>query len=265
MRRSYRGKDVFPYNIVLLISGMVLLLLAAAILMLVPHARFLALLFCCLGVVLLICFFLGSLPTFTASGAIVKWIRMVILLVLAVWFISFIVVETLIIIDAITTKNSEGSDYLVVLGAGLYGSTPSPSLKSRLDETLVYASENPDTIIIVTGGQGKGENITESRAMFTYLVEHGIDRDRIIQEDKATSTLENIRFSLNIIDRHWDKADDPKIAVLSNEYHLFRTKLIAAGEGQSVTLVAAETPMISLKFAYYAREYFALLKYLMFG
>ena len=88
---------------------MVLLLLAAAILMLVPHARFLALLFCCLGVVLLICFFLGSLPTFTASGAIVKWIRMVILLVLAVWFISFIVVETLIIIDAITTKNSEGS------------------------------------------------------------------------------------------------------------------------------------------------------------
>ena len=151
------------------------------------------------------------------------------------------------------------------MGAGLYGSVPSPSLRSRLDEAIDYAETNRDTIIIVSGGQGKGENITEAKAMHSYLVTRGIDGGRIIEEDKATSTAENIRFSLDVIDGHWQGAGVPKIAILSNEFHLFRTSVIAGREHRLFTLVAAETPMLSLKITYYVREYFALLKYIIFS
>ena len=264
LRRVYRGKRTLPYNIYLLASGLILLTLTAAIFLFVPYARFLAQLLGGLGIVLLICYLLGTLPSFAPFGTIVRKIRVILLLSLAVWFVSFVAVESLIIIDSKTSENSNAADYLVVLGAGLYGSTPSPSLKSRLDEALVYADKNLETIIIVSGGQGGNESITESLAMYTYLVNHGVDDSRIIREDMSASTQENIRFSFDIITNHWLAATSPKIAILSNEYHLFRARLIAGREGHDVKLVAAETPMFSLKIAYYAREYFALLKFFVF-
>lgn len=265
MRRNYRGNHSPPYNIYFLIVGLILISAAVAILLSAPYVRFLGLLLCGLGCLLVICYFLGALPPFVPFGGIARKARVLLILILAIWFVSFLIVEALIIMDAKTSDNSEEADYLVVLGAGLYGSTPSPSLKSRLDEALRYADRNPESIIIVSGGQGKGESITESLAMHRYLVNHGIDEKRIIQEDRASSTLENIRFSFNIIDGDWTAPRIPKVAILSNEYHLFRTKIIAGREGHKVRLVAAETPMVSLKIAYYAREYFALLKYLIFG
>jgi uncharacterized SAM-binding protein YcdF (DUF218 family) len=263
--RGYRGKHILPYNVYLLTAGTVLFALAAIIFLCVPYARFLAQFFCGLGFVLMICFLLGRIPPFAPYGDVTLYIQRILLVLLATWFLSFATVEGLIISKARTSKNSDGADYLIVLGAGLYGSVPSPSLRSRLDETIDYAKNNPNTIIIVSGGQGKGENITEAKAMHTYLVARGIDGDRIIEEDKATSTVENIRFSFDIIDSHWEGAGVPKIAILSNEYHLYRASMIAKHEDRLIALVAAETPMFSLKITYYVREYFALLKFALFS
>ncbi|MBR0360437.1 MAG: YdcF family protein, partial [Clostridia bacterium] len=89
-------------------------------------------------------------------------------------------------------------DYLIVLGCGLNGSTPSESLVKRLDKAIEYSSRNTDCKIIVTGGQGSGEDVSEAEAMYIYLVENGINPERIIREDASTSTTENFEFSNNI-------------------------------------------------------------------
>lgn len=263
--RGYRGKQTLSYNIYLLAVGAILLILSAITFLFVEHARFLAQFFCGLGLVFVVCFLLGCIPPFASHSGVALFLQRALLVLLAIWFLSFIVVECLILFSARTSENSGGADYLIVMGAGLYGSVPSPSLRSRLDEAIDYAETNRDTIIIVSGGQGKGENITEAKAMHSYLVTRGIDGGRIIEEDKATSTAENIRFSLDVIDGHWQGAGVPKIAILSNEFHLFRTSVIAGREHRLFTLVAAETPMLSLKITYYVREYFALLKYIIFS
>ena len=59
--------------------------------------------------------------------------------------------------------------------------------------------ENPETKAVLSGGKGDGESITEAQAMCNYLVEHGIDRERLILEEKSTSTTENLKFSLGMI------------------------------------------------------------------
>jgi len=263
--KGYRGKQILPYNVYLLVAGIVSFASATAIFLFVQHARFLAPFFCGLGIVFILCFLLGCIPPFSSHSGLALFLQRVLLILLALWFVSFMIVECIIISRASTSSNSDGADYLVVLGAGLYGSVPSPSLKSRLDETIKYARNNPDTVIIVSGGQGKGENITEAKAMHSYLVANGIDGNRIIEEDKATSTVENIRFSLDIIDGLWRGEGIPKIAILSNDFHLYRASVIAGREHRLITMVAAETPMLSLKINYYVREYFALLKLLLFS
>ena len=73
--------------------------------------------------------------------------------------------------------------------------------------------ENPETKAVLSGGKGDGESITEAQAMCNYLVEHGIDRERLILEEKSTNTTENLKFSLGII--RW--ALSPIIFMFSGE------------------------------------------------
>lgn len=79
--------------------------------------------------------------------------------------------------------------------APLRGERVSLTLKLRLDAALEYLEHSPNTAVIVSGGKGDGENISEAEAMKRYLVSHGVDEGRIITEDKSTSTWENFKFS----------------------------------------------------------------------
>jgi uncharacterized SAM-binding protein YcdF (DUF218 family) len=88
---------------------------------------------------------------------------------------------------------------LIVLGAGVNGTVPSLSLRERLDAAYDYLQEHPNTICVVSGGQGSGEDISEAECMYRYLVEKGIESKRIYKEDRSTSTEENMKFSLDII------------------------------------------------------------------
>jgi uncharacterized SAM-binding protein YcdF (DUF218 family) len=85
------------------------------------------------------------------------------------------------------------------LGAGLHGTTPSLSLTNRLAAALAFLEEHPDTVAIVSGGQGPGENMTEAEAMTIWLEARGIAPERIIGEPEATSTAENLENSFRII------------------------------------------------------------------
>lgn len=160
--------------------------------------------------------------------------------------------------------DNSGADYAIVLGAGVRGNTPSASLYARMKAALKYAEDNPDTVFILSGGQGEGENVSEARCMFDWLSSRGVSEDRLIMEDKATSTRENLEFSRALIlEREPDFSG--KICVVSEGYHIARGKLYAREAGfEKVTGAPGYNGYPVLTANYYIREVFAMWYYLVF-
>ena len=138
--------------------------------------------------------------------------------------IYLIGIESIIVSNASTDKNDKKS-YVVVLGAAVNGSKPTLSLTHRLQAAESYLKKYPDSIAVVSGGQGDGEDISEAQCMRDVLIENGIEKERIIIEDKSTSTIENLTFSKEIILKDGGSMDD--VAILSSPYHLYRAKKMA--------------------------------------
>ena len=155
-------------------------------------------------------------------------------------------------------------DYVVVLGAGLHGSTPSLSLRSRIDAAYVYLIDHPDTICVVSGGQGAGEDLSEAKAMYQELTSMGIAPERIWMEDLSTSTQENLRFSMALIE---EKTGQKPYAInlISNDYHLLRAKMFARDEGVIAYGIPAKTPYISLFVNYFLREIAGIWHHILIG
>lgn len=112
-------------------------------------------------------------------------------------------------------------DYLIVLGAKVNGKYPSAALQYRLDEAITLYNENPKLHIIVTGGQGIDEEFTEASVMKEYLIKNGVAQNKIIIEDKSTTTFENIYNTKMIIG-----SGDVKVGVVTNAFHIYRVKMI---------------------------------------
>ncbi|GAA6325182.1 YdcF family protein [Fusobacterium ulcerans] len=183
-----------------------------------------------------------------------KFLKKICKLGYCLFFFSFIIVEGIILKDILVNRNNSPKvKYLIVLGAGLKGDIPSEVLKYRLNKAVKYFKENPDTIFIVSGGQGKDELISEAEAMEIYLSERGIPIKNIIKEDKSTSTYENLKFSDKIIK---EKEITGDIAVMSNSFHMYRVKMISKKLNFPLKTVYAETPAIVFP-NYMLREYFA--------
>ncbi|SHJ79781.1 DUF218 domain-containing protein [Tepidibacter formicigenes DSM 15518] len=174
---------------------------------------------------------------------------------------SFIIIEGFIIVNGKEDTNYE-VDYLVVLGSGVWGDVLSPTLLDRMNKALEFINNNPNIKIIVCGGQGKGENIPEAQAMRDYLVLNGIDENQIIQEDKSTSTMENLKFAKEIITKLYGEKN-PKIMIITNDFHLFRSKFIAKKLGFIPYGMPSKT-ITYLVPKYYTREYFAVIKSFIF-
>lgn len=183
-----------------------------------------------------------------------KFLKKICKLGYCLFFFSFIIVEGIILKDILVNRNNSPKiKYLIVLGAGLKRDIPSEVLKYRLNKAVKYFKENPDTIFIVSGGQGKDELISEAEAMEIYLSERGIPIKNIIKEDKSTSTYENLKFSDKIIK---EKEITGDIAVMSNSFHMYRVKMISKKLNFPLKTVYAETPAIVFP-NYMLREYFA--------
>lgn len=154
-------------------------------------------------------------------------------------------------------------DYLIVLGAGVNGTTPSLSLRERINAAYAYMTANPDTICIVSGGKGPGEDITEAQCMFNELTKLGIVPDRIWLEDKADSTWKNIVYSLDVIEGK--TGIRPTFAgIVSSDYHLYRASLYAKEAGISPVCIPAKTSWKHLYLNYFLREILALWAYWIF-
>ncbi|MBQ5671797.1 MAG: YdcF family protein [Oscillospiraceae bacterium] len=201
-------------------------------------------------------------PLLLQSYPIVKLLRTAVTVILVICVAYFCVVESFIIRDA-RTETETPADYIIVLGAGVNGTVPSLSLRDRLMGTYNYMTANPDCIAIVSGGQGEGEDITEAQCMRDWLADKGIAPERIIMEDRATCTLENLRYSMDIIDTLPIK--NPVLGIVSSEYHLHRAKRLAGYVGIDVIGIAARTSYPTVAANYFIREAFAMTEQYVFG
>lgn len=187
----------------------------------------------------------------------------ILLVLTCIGLVYFCIVEIPIIKNARTDKDAE-RPYLIVLGAAVYGDQPSLTLVRRLEGALDYLEKYPESIAIVSGGMGPGETVTEAQAMHDWLRSRGIDEERIIQEDKATSTKENLSFSFEKIRERGDSPEG-NVAIVSSAYHLFRAKSMARLQGVDAAGVAAPWgfPMVMLN--YFIREAFGVTHLWVFG
>ena len=164
-------------------------------------------------------------------------------------------------------KDSHGDEgspkYIVVLGAGVNGTRPSLSLQERIQAAYEYLTAHPDSIAVVSGAQGKREDITEAQCMYRELVARGIDPDRIIKEEKATNTKENLACSMKLIEEIEGK-QPAEIGLVSSDYHLYRAKLFAREQSIHAVGIPARTARLSLRINYFLREIAAVCYYSLF-
>jgi len=192
-----------------------------------------------------------------------KHTRRVIAAMLAAGLLVFSVLEWNIVSYGQTDEKRDVAA-VVILGAGVNGTVPSLSLRVRLDAALDYLADKPEIPIVVTGSQGPGEEISEAQCMAQWLMERGIASERILLEDQADNTEENIAFSLELLaDRGIDTTAN--IAVVTADYHLYRAGIYWGIP--SMVPVAAHMPdaFWPLTVNYYIREAFAAAKLLVFG
>lgn len=184
--------------------------------------------------------------------------------ILVVVFFAAVIITGCIVVSASQGSADPQADYLIVLGAGVNGTQPSLSLRERLDAACDYLTAYPDAVAIVSGGQGNGEEISEAQCMYNYLTAAGIDPERVWMEDQATNTLQNLNFSLDLIESRTGQRPT-HVAILSSEYHLYRVSIFAGWLDLEAELVPAATGWLSLRANYYLREIFAVWYYSLLG
>jgi len=184
----------------------------------------------------------------------------IVTILLTVFILQFLAVIALITFGG-TSDPEARTEYLLILGAELNGETPSEALYQRLDAGIGYLRKYPDTVVIVSGGQGRGEDITEAEAMYRYLVANGIDENRIIKEPYATSTMENFKFSKKLIEQQKGSYTD-EITFVTSRYHIFRSRMLAKRNGINARALAARSSGTPVSM--YLREYLAFYKSLLF-
>ena len=189
------------------------------------------------------------------------WIKMLVELCVSIGLVSIIIIEGLIIQSAIL-KHKEKSDYLVILGAGIRGEVPSVALYQRLYTSLEYVKINPNIKIVVSGGRGSGERITEAEAMKRFLIKHGVSKNQIIKEEKSTNTFENMKFTTQIL-KKLEKKENIDVTIVTNNFHMFRSKFLAKRQGLNAHGYPAPLhPMLVP--TCFAREYLAVINSFIF-
>lgn len=155
----------------------------------------------------------------------------------AVYVLSLMAMYSLsAILNLIHLKKNRNADYIVVLGSGIIGKKVTPLLAARIERGMELLYSNPNAVLIMSGGQGPGEDIPESVAMAAYAVGKGVDAERIIMEQKSVSTEENLLFSRKLMDK-----EAPKIVIVTTAYHVFRALILAKQQGLKCVGFGAKT------------------------
>ena len=177
--------------------------------------------------------------------------------------LAVLIAAFLILFVAVTGRVVAGSfarpapdaDYVLVLGARVKDNGPSVLLNYRIDKAAEYLKANEGSKAILCGGQGDNEPMSEAQAMYEGLAERGIGTDRLIVEDKSTSTEENIAFAKALMEK-----EDPAVVITTTGYHVYRALNEARAQGlNNVTGNPAQCAWVT-PLNYYTREFFAVLR-----
>ena len=176
---------------------------------------------------------------------------------LAIIFLVFHAIICVLILKSFSDSRKDLKDkidLIFVFGAGLIQNRITLSLKKRLLKAIEIANKFPNAMIIVSGGQGKNEWLSEAEAMKKFLVENGIEEHRILLEDKSTSTQENLVYSMRLYDMK-----SKKVGLISNQFHVYRTEKMA--KKLNIDGIAIPAYMRNIgTLAFYIREYLACIK-----
>lgn len=182
-----------------------------------------------------------------------KAIRIIYSIAVAAFLAVFIFVEAQIVGAMTNTVPEKNLDYIITLGAAVRDGKPVSPLRMRIERTIEYMSDNPDTILIASGGQGPAESMSEAECIREYVSAAGIDPGRIIIEDKSTDTFENIRNSYEFI------PEGASVGLVTSSFHIYRAMVIARQQGHEVSGVPARS-LLPLGIHYTVREFFGIVK-----
>ena len=234
------------------------LVVLALLLMIVPGFQFSITLCFAFAATLVLMYYLRTFPTPLTTG-----IFRVLCILLLLGSIAAAITAGFIV-RAAHPSHITACDHIVVLGAGVRGTVPSLSLRERINAAYDYLIANPQATAVLSGGQGPGEDITEAACMYRELTDMGIDPSRLLLEDASTSTIENLKHSLSILET--ETGSRPAvIGIVSSEYHLFRAGLFARELGLEAVGIPARTSWFALRFNYYLREIVAVWKFYVLG
>ncbi len=172
---------------------------------------------------------LGKNTLGTTLYAIISFAAAYVLTLLAMYSISAV-------LNLFHLRKKRNADYIVVLGAGIIGNKVTPLLAERIEKGIELLHYNPNAVLIMSGGQGSGEDIPESEAMADYAADKGVDMKKIIMEQRSVSTQENLRFSRELMNKQ-----KPKIIVVTTAYHVFRALILAKRQGIKCVGFGAKT------------------------
>lgn len=167
-----------------------------------------------------------------------------------------IIFSVLMMIYKAGKGSAHGQQVVIVLGCRVKGDEPSLALLKRVDAAYRFLLENPSSFAILSGGQGKDENLSEALCMKQLLTDRGIQSSRLILEDKSTSTDENIRYSKEIISKLNLKKE---VAVATSEYHQVRAKMVCKRYGLTAAVQSSPTKPLLLP-NFLLRELFAIIR-----
>lgn len=188
-----------------------------------------------------ICFFLWAFLYHTDFFTAHKILKLSFYALLTIGAVTLTILCSMIGTE-FNAKGNKNLDYIIVLGAQVKEDGPSVVLKYRLDSAINYLNQNPETICIVSGGQGSNETRTEAEGMYDYLTTHGIASERILLEDQSKNTMENIKYSKLLLDESYQN-----VGIVTNNFHTFRAVRIAKAQGlHNVCGIAAESTALYL-------------------
>lgn len=154
-------------------------------------------------------------------------------------------------------------DVIIVLGAGVKGTRVGNNLKRRLDAAFAYYEKNNEVLIVVSGGKGPQESVTEAFAMEEYLLEKGVPQAKILKEEEASSTYENFLFSKKLLDERFENGFSA--CFVTNDFHVFRAGGIAQKAGfEKINHIHSSTNKFTV-ISNTLRECLAVVKFAVLG
>lgn len=171
--------------------------------------------------------------------------------ILGVSLSAALTVFTFAQVKASKGNTEKAPDVLLILGCRVKGDTPEKTLTMRINKAAEYLRENENVIAIACGGiVHNDQSKSEAQAIYEGLTAKGVDGDRIILEDKSTTTRENFINAMKLME---DISQKASVAILSSDFHLLRANIIAKKCGLKATTVASGSPK-ELKIKNYLRE-----------